>query len=277
VLVLTGSAPNLKPEHATTWSGTVELKPRAIPGLSLQATYFDVDYRGRIASPLTSVLSALYNPIYSAFITYNPTAAQLNALIATLPGGLVNQTGAPFDPAGVGAIIDIAIRNTERQHIRGVDLNGDYRIELGASGRLLLTAAASYLQSDQQVAPQQPVIPLAGRIFHPPHWRGRAGATWDTRRTGLSAFVNYVGPTIDNMFPTLRHVATFVTLDLNASFRSGAKAGALRNVEIRLSALNILNQKPHFIRNLYPEAVPYDSTNESPVGRFIGVAVRKGW
>src|SRR5581483_11621377 len=37
LLLLTGSAPNLQPERATTWSGTFELKPKYIPGLDLQA------------------------------------------------------------------------------------------------------------------------------------------------------------------------------------------------------------------------------------------------
>jgi iron complex outermembrane recepter protein len=277
VLLLTGSAPNLKPERATTWSGTVELRPRFIRGLDLQATYFNVDYRGRIASPLPSVLTALFNPLFNDLIVYNPSAAGVNALIATLPGGLVNQTGAPFDPAGVGAVVDIAARNTERQRIHGVDLNADYHLDLGSGGKLLLTGAASYLKSNQQLAPGQPILQLAGTIFHPPHWRGRAGAVWDGERAGLSAFVNYVGPRIDNRFPTVRKIGSFVTVDLNASVRTGAASGPFRNIELRLSALNVLNQKPNFTRAVFPEEAPYDSTNESPVGRFLGVSIRKVW
>jgi outer membrane receptor protein involved in Fe transport len=100
---------------------------------------------------------------------------------------------------------------------------------------------------------------------------------WNNNRIGLSAFVNYVGPTIDNTYTTLKKVASFVTLDLNASLRTAADTGPLRNVELRLSALNVLDQKPHLIRVVFPEEAPYDSTNESPVGRFIGVSIRKVW
>ena len=277
VLLLTGSAPNLKPERATTWSGTFELRPRFIPGLGVQATYFHVDYRGRIASPFTNVLTALFNPLFSDLLTYNPSASQVNALIATLPGGLVNQTGEPFDPAAVGVIVDEAIRNTARQRIRGVDLTGDYRLDLGPSGTLLLTGAASYLQSDQQLAAGQPILQLAGTVYHPPHWRGRAGAAWNSVRGGFSAFVNYVGPRIDDSFPTVVRVGSFVTLDLNASLRASTDHGPFRNMELRLSALNILDAKPGFLPNVSAEAAPYDSTNESPVGRFLGASVRKIW
>lgn len=277
VLLLGGSAPNLKPERATTWSGTVEFAPRAAPGLDLQATYFHIDYRDRIASPFVSSTTSLFNPIYDDFITYNPSAAQVNALIAMLPAGLVNETGAPFDPSNVGAIVDASIRNTERQLIHGIDVSGDYKIDLGRGEKLLLTGAASYLKSSQQLTANQPSVPLAGTIFHPPHWRGRARAVWQSRRADLSAFVNYVGSTSDNRFSKPATIAPFVTLDLNATWRSGPGRGALGNVEIRLSALNVLDQKPHSIRNTAPEAAPYDSTNQSPIGRFIGASIRKVW
>lgn len=277
VLLLNGSASNLKPERATTLSGTIELTPRAWPGLDLRATYFQVDYRDRIAAPITSVLTALFNPVYDDLIVYNPSAAEVDAAVASLPGGLVNQTGAPFDPSAVGAIINASIRNTERQRIHGVDVSADYRLDLGDHGKLLLMGAASYLESTQQLSQNQPVIPLAGTIFNPPHWRGRGGATWESRRANVSAFLNYLGPTTDNRFPTLETVGAFVTLDLSAGLLTGAGPGPFRNMEVRLSALNVLNQKPHFIRNVAPEAAPYDSTNESPVGRFLGISVRKAW
>lgn len=277
VLVISGSAPNLKPERATSWSSTVELKPRFVPGFQAEVAYFHIDYRNRIAKPLRSVLSSLYNPLYDNLIIYNPSAAQVDAAIASLTGGLFNLTGAPLDPTSVAALIDGSARNTERQRIHGLDLDADYRLDLGPDSLLTLTGAASYLQSKQQLAPGQPLLPLAGTIFNPPHWRGRAGIAWDTKQAGLSAFVNYVGATIDNTFTTLQSVPPFVTLDLSASIRTSAKVGLLHNVELRLSALNVLNEKPHHIRNQFPEAAPYDSTNESPVGRFIGASLRKTW
>ncbi len=277
VLLLAGSAPGLRPERARTWSATAELKPGFIPGLELRSTYFNVDYRGRIASPVIGVLTALFNPLYDDLIVYNPSAAEVNALIATLPGGLVNQTGMPFDPSNVGAILDIAIRNTERQRIHGVDLDADYRLDLGGMGKLLLTGAAGYLESSQQLAPNQPVLQLAGTIFHPPHWRGRAGAIWEGRRTGLSAFANVVGSRRDNRFPANERIGAFVTFDLNASLRTASDSGPFRNMEVRLSALNLFNEKPHPTRTVFAEEAPYDSTNESPVGRFLGLWVRKSW
>ncbi len=277
VLLLGGGNPDLRAERAANWSASLELRPRFLAGLRLEVGYFDIDYEDRIGTPLSGTLSSLANPVFRDLITFNPGAADVNALIATYPQGFSNQTGQPFDPAKVGAIIDGAIRNTARDRVRGVDMLADYRADLGDGRRLSLSAAASYLETDTQLAPNQPVFERAGTIFNPPHWRARFGAAWQGRQGGVSAYLNYVGSTRDNRFPVVERVGSFVTLDLNASFRTGAAAGPLGNVEIRISALNLLNEEPDIIRNSQPEAPSYDSTNQSPVGRFVGLSIRKSW
>ncbi|MDB5669489.1 MAG: hypothetical protein JWO25_448, partial [Alphaproteobacteria bacterium] len=35
--------------------------------------------------------------------------------------------------------------------------------------------------------------------------------------------------------------------------------------------------KPAAIRNTDPTAVPYDSTNQSPVGRLLSLSVTRSW
>ncbi len=277
VFLLGGGNPDLRAERATTWSASLEITPRFARGLRLEASYFDVDYRDRITSPISGVLSALPNPVYRDLIIFNPTAAQVNALIATLPQGLSNQTGAPFDPANVGAIVDTAIRNTAREHLRGIDFSAGYDLRLGPDSRLMLTAAGSYLRSDLQLTPAQPLIQRAGTIFNPPHWRGRFVAAWQAPQGGLAASLNYVGPNRDSRFPQAGPIGPFVTLDLSASLVAGSGSEALRGFELRVSALNLLNEEPDVILNSQPEAPSYDSTNHSVAGRFLGVSVRKQW
>lgn len=277
VLLIGGGSPDLRAERATTWSASLEVRPQIIEGLRLEVSYFDIDYRDRITTPITGVLSALPNPIFRDLILFNPSVEQVNELISTLPQGLSNQTGRPFNPANVAVIIDAALRNTAREHLRGVDISADYSIPTGADGRLMLRAAASYLESELQLTANQPLQQRVGTIFNPPHWRGRAAVVWQKRGAGLSAAVNYVGATKDNRFPQAGPIGPFVTLDLSASVRTGADAGLFSDAELRLSALNLLNEEPDVILNASPEAPPYDSTNQSPVGRFIGISVTKAW
>lgn len=277
VLLVGGGNPNLRSERATNWSASVELRPRFLDGLRLEAGYFDVDYTDRIGSPLSGTLSSLANPLFRDLIIFNPSAAQVNALVATFPGGLLNQTGRPFDPANVGAIIDGSLRNSANARVRGIDFAADYRVDLGDSDSLTLTGLVSYLDSNTRLALNQPLIERAGTIFNPPHWRARLGASWQGRRAGLSAAMSYVGSTRDTRFPAMERVAPFVTFDLNASLRTGAQSGPLSGIEVRFSVLNLFGEEPDTIRNSQPEAPSYDSTNQSPVGRFIGLSVRKTW
>jgi len=89
--------------------------------------------------------------------------------------------------------------------------------------------------------------------------------------------VNYIGSTTDSRFTPVRTVGAFTTLDLNASFRTNAAQVPFRNLELRVSALNVLNEKPSPIRTGSLGGAPYDSTNQSPVGRFLGLSLRKVW
>ena len=92
----------------------------------------------------------------------------------------------------------------------------------------------------------------------------------------MSAFLSYVGGTRDNRFAATPGPGPFVTLDLIARLRTG-ETGPLRNVEASLSVLNLLNGEPDIIRNSDPAAPSYDSTNQSPFGRVVTLAVRKTW
>jgi len=277
VLLLGGGNADLRPERAETWTVSLEARPRALPGLRLEASYYAIDYRDRIGSPISGTLSALPNPIYRDLIRFAPTVAEVNAIIAGLPAGLSNQTGAPFDPARVAAIVDAALRNAARARVEGVDMVADYGLALRDGSRLRLSAAATYLASDQRLSANQPIVRQAGTIFNPPNWRGRAGATWQAEAAGLSLFVNHVGATTDTRFPERERIGPFVTLDLSASVRLGGWAGPLRGLEVRASALNLLDEQPDIIRNSEAAAPSYDSTNQSPVGRFISVSLRKAW
>jgi outer membrane receptor protein involved in Fe transport len=275
ITVSGGHSVPLQPERATTWTASIGFHPSLVQGLSMEATYFGIRYRERIASPISSTYTALGNPIYNPFITYDPTAQQVLAVIDNVPAGFANYTGQPFDPANVGAIIDDSLRNVARATASGVDFTSSYDMDVGVKSHLSLTASASYLESDNQLSAGQPAVQLAGVIFNPPHWRGRTSATWQRANLTLTGTVNYLGGEQDNRYPPVEWVGSFTTLDLVAQIRSTASAGFFRDFEVGFSALNVLNRKPATIRNSDPTNPPYDSLNYSTIGRFFGVTVTK--
>jgi outer membrane receptor protein involved in Fe transport len=173
--------------------------------------------------------------------------------------------------------LDASLQNIARERVQGVDLAIDYRVELGDSGSLSLGGQASYLDSERQISAGQAVLRRAGMVFNPPHWRWRLGGTFERRNTALSMFLNSLGGTLDDRFGPDERIGGFVTVDASFRLRSNAARGPLRNVELRLSAQNLLDEVPSPIRDPDPAAPPYDSTNQSPVGRFISLSITKRW
>jgi outer membrane receptor protein involved in Fe transport len=276
LIFLDGGNPNLKPERATTWTTTLSLVPRFVEGVSLEASYFSVRYRNRVTSPIGSLINAL-GPLYADLVTLNPSVQLVEEIVARLPGGLTNQSGGPFDPGGVGAIVDNRLQNVAQQSIRGVDLAITYAGQLGSADRLSVSAAASYLESDQQLSADQPTTERAGTIFDPPHWRGRASATWEHSNMGLTGVATYIGGTVDDRVLPHMGVGGFASFDAIARFRTGATKGPLANLDFTLSLLNFLNETPSLIRPIDPAAARYDSTNYPAVGRAVSVTIAKRW
>jgi outer membrane receptor protein involved in Fe transport len=276
VLLVQGGNPNLKPERATTWSATLDLHPRVIPGAKLEISYFSTRYRDRIVTPIAATAAALSNPIYRDLVTRNPSAALQQQVIAA-SGTFVNAADGPYVPADVVAIVDNSNLNAGRQRLKGVDVLASYETRLAGDQLLNLGFNAAWLKSDQQLSGAQPIVPLAGTIFNPPHWRLRGNVSWTSGPATLSAFVNYTGPARDTRFSPVVRLGSVTTADVTLRVRTPEDAGLLGGLDLAVSVLNAFNAKPTPIRTTLFTDTPYDSTNYSPAGRVISVGVAKAW
>lgn len=276
-IALSGGNPDLKPEHAETWMATFAYAPQAIAGLSAQIGYFSVRYKDRIVQPIAYFSQALSDPLYAEQVILSPSPAQVATAVAE-SAQFFNATGRPLDPATVVAIVDGTNVNAGRQSVQGLDMLVNYQTELGGDrGTLGAMLNASYLTSDQRTTTLGPTLQKAGTIFNPPHWRARGGLTWNRDSLALNATASLIGGVIDTRAATDVPVAGMTTLDLTARYRFGAEKGVLSGLELSLTAQNIFNAKPDQIATLLPYDAAYDSTNYSPVGRFIGFGIAKKW
>ncbi len=276
-LVMFGGNPDLAPERASSWSISAAVEPRAIPGLSLEASYFATRYIDRIVAPVPFLTLALSDPLYAGQVTLDPSAATQADLIAS-SNQFLDLTGAGYDPDLVVALVDTSNVNAGRQNIRGVDLLLRYDIALGPDQTLSVSGNASYLDSEQQLTALQPVRPLAGQLFSPPTWRARGSVTWTTGTVTTSAFVSRVGGVTDPRRSPPETIRGMTTLDLSAYYRvSDAAEGLLRDLSIGIAVQNVFNREPATIATTAPTDTPYDSTNYSPAGRVVSVQVSKSW
>lgn len=271
-LVRTGGNPDLGAERATSWSATMALHPRAIEGLHIEASYFDIRYRGRIAQPLSFRARALADPAYADLINFDPSEA--DKLEAMTGVRIYNNLPIPYDPATVVAIFDARYLNVAGQKVHGVDIDARYSFPL-AEGKMDAGVAASYLQSRQQLSAGQSWTELAGTIFNPPHWRSRGNLTW--RRDGLTiaTYVNYIGGVSDSRSAPALQLGSMTTADLTV--RYAVESGPLEGTEFSFSLQNAFNDKPSVIPVSVAYLTPYDSTNYSPVGRFVAFSISHQW
>jgi len=276
VLLLTGGNRDLAPERATSWSLSLALHPRAVPGLSFDLSYFSTRYRDRIVNPIPLLSRALSDPLYRDQITTNPSGAQQAAMLAGADQ-FINAAGGVYDPTRVVAIVNSANVNAGRQQLHGLDAMLAYRTKVG-NGRSSAFASvnASYLVSDQQLNVRQPVQSLAGTLFNPPDFRARATLGWQGDGTMISATLSRTGGVRDTRRTPAIDVAGMTMVDLTARQRL-ARSGPLADLDITLTAQNLFNAKPAPIATTLYYDTPYDSTNYSPFGRVLSVGISKKW
>ena len=272
VLYRAGGNQDLRPERARTRSTSLAFHPEAVRGLEAELSWFDIDYTGRIVQPVVPA-EALVNPVYAGFVDRNPTVGEMERAIAESVR-FVNYSGGVYDASKVVAIIDNRSVNAARQRIKGFDLSGAYRFDVG-EGRLTLRGGASRLDSTQITLPTQSPYDLAGTLFYPAKLNGRAGAVWMRGGFTASVFGNYksgVRNTADG-----KKGASFTTFDTTLRYELGQGNGLLSNVAFELAGQNLLNRAPPLYTVTAWNETPYDSTNYSAVGRFLSLSVSKHW
>ncbi|APR54854.1 TonB-dependent receptor [Sphingomonas koreensis] len=273
-IYIQGGNPDLKPERATTWTASLEYHPQAIPNLQGELSWFNIDYSDRVVFPFGNATQGLRDPIYAPFVEQSPTAESQSELLASA-GSFINATGAPYNPNNVVAILHGRFSNIVRQRIKGIDVSGSYRIDVGP-GQLVIRGSGSWIDSSQQLSQGQGYAQLAGTLYNPAKLRGRLGIVWNQHDLTLSTFGNYVSGVKDRASGIQGR--SFTTFDATVRYTPGPKSGVLSGLELALTASNVFNRKPPFhtpSNTIY--AIPYDPTNYSAVGRFLSFSVSNRW
>src|SRR5690606_15915425 len=266
-----GGNPELGPERARTSTAAIAFHPEALRNLELELAWFDIDYTGRVVQPITDYAQALSDPVYAQFVTRDPTLEQQQQAIAAADT-FNNFSGAPYDPATVAALIYGPYVNVARQQVRGVDLSGSYRLDVGG-GQLAIRGSASWLDSSQQNSATQDPYALSGTVYNPARINSRLGGVWARDGFSASVFANYtsgVTNTLDD-----EKTASFTTVDATLRYTTGDSRNGSTGLEFALSVQNLFDRPPPLHQTISGIYTPYDSTNYSAIGRFLSVSVSK--
>jgi outer membrane receptor protein involved in Fe transport len=269
-LWLSGGNADLRPERARTWSASLGFHPKALPQLEMELTWFDIDYTERVLQPITTY-NVFGNPIYADFVYYDPTEAAQAKVLANI-SKFSNFVGTPYDASKVVAIADGRYINASQQRIKGVDLSGAHRFDLGA-GKLTFRGSVSWLDSTQSLTAAQDPYDLAGTLFNPARVNSRIGAIWQQGSFTASLFGNYKGGVTNTADGSKG--ASYTTFDATLHYDTGARDDAWSNFALELSVQNLLNRTPPLFTPTSWTYASYDSTNYSAVGRYLSLSVSK--
>lgn len=279
VLTDYGGNTDLKPERANTWSAAIDIHPRAVEGLSASATYFYIGYRDRIIQPVSgaAMFTALADPAYDPVVNYSPSAADIDNILSNA-AYFYNFAGTE-DRSAIVAIINSRYTNATHQSVQGVDLVVDYKLALADRSALTLSANGAWLWSNQNFTGDSAKITLAGTIFNPPRFRARGSAIWSDEQLTLGVYVNHMGGLSDNRQTPTARISTFTTVDLSARYKIPRDTGVLGGLALQASLQNAFNRHPPYAAPSggYSYYVNYDSTNFSPIGRFVSFTISKDW
>ena len=278
LVVLDGANQGLQPEESTTKSIGFDLKPAAIEGFALSASYFDITFDNRI--------QRLYDLFYYPYL---PDAGSLGQYLnlAPTPESLASELGYPgrtiidfsMNPGPVTAFADLRYQNAAATQTSGVDFDGTYRFK-AAGGDWIAGLNATYItQNRTRLTPTTTPHDEIDIVDHPVRLRARADLSWHRGPWSTLVRVNYVPDYENTISPGCSQispcgVSAWTTLDTNIAYTAPA-TGLLRDLRVALNIRNLFDRDPPFVLPRYGNGIGYDPANADALGRMLSIVLTK--
>jgi iron complex outermembrane receptor protein len=242
-VALQGSAPNLKPQKANTWSIGAEIAP--IDGLRASANYYSVDFKVIIGTPQvdSNIVTNYPNNIFTKVGGFTPD--ELKAFGALAPGGgpvvqsLINSGALVYE------FVDFRVANYGVLKVTGIDFALNYQHQTGFGAIDLSVNGNRPLTRKAKVSSTSPVTDALKTDNPKLFLQASAGANVGAFRA--QATWNYSGgydiaPTAST--PVQDHVAAFNTVDLFFKFDVPGDSMIMKDLSLTLNVKNVFDQDP---------------------------------
>ena len=273
VMVKYGGNPDLKPETATSKTLTLELEPKAAPGLKATITAFQTRFTNKIGTPGTEnwdrILTAAEFAPFRTLIQPDSNTAD-RALIQALLDDPRQLLPGYFPVESYGAIIDGRYVNTGQLLVRGIDGSVRYATKLFQDPLVLSADATWLIDYQRKVTPGGAAVERAGFARDPADFKARAAASWTHGPINTLLAINRTGDLKVDAGPPVK---PWTTVDLNLGYAPAT--GRLSGMRVALNIQNLFDKDPPFYDSLL--AIGYDAANADPIGRRITVQLTKTW
>ena len=246
-MVLQGSSPGLQPQTAKCWAVGFEATPGA--GVRFGGEFYSIDLKNALGTlNPTNINTYTTNP---DLYTYNITAAQYAALLASLNNGSSLALQQPL-ASNIAIVVDTRTSNLNAAKLEGVDFHAFWDTDTSA-GHLALGVAGTY---------QTKALITNGGVTSNELGHGsgsipgsKLSATsflgWSNGGLSAKVTVNYTGRYRDaavNNFGLVETVDPFIVTNLFFGYDFKDSGGALSGLSLRLNVDNVFEKTPQTIK-----------------------------
>jgi iron complex outermembrane recepter protein len=259
-MVLQGSSPGLQPQTADSWAVGFEVKP--IESVIVGGEFYSIDVKDALGT-LNPANASTYSTNPNQY-TYNVTAAQYSALLASLTNGAALGAQQPA-ASNIAIIVDTRATNLNAASIEGVDFHVTYatttgigQLAVGLSGTV---ATKAFITNGGVSADQLGVG--SPKLF------ATTFLSWNKSALSGRLTFNYLGKFQDgslNNVGAVEDVDPFLVTNLFLGYDFKDSGGALKGTSLRLIADNLFEEEPQSIKRTNTNNVSY---NNWTLGRVI--------
>ena len=270
-VLLRGAVANLKPQKTVNWSIGTQIKPPFVPGLSLSASYYFINYADAIGSPFQTTDAQIFFRQFPDLVTVDPTAAQLAAFASQVNGGLANLATIPAG-GRVVSMYDIRARNLGTYRLSGLDFAVNYKRETGF-GSIDASFAGNYqLMLQNQVSPTAPVQDVLATDT--PRLRFAASLGANIGKLRAQATLNHTSgfAVIRSATRLQDRVGAFNAVNLYFRYDVGDQ-GFGKDLSLSLNVNNLFDADPPVLRD--SSTAGFSTMSGLTVGRLVQLGISK--
>jgi iron complex outermembrane recepter protein len=281
VLEISGGNPALVSERSRSITVGLDAKPANIPGLSVTATFFHVEISNPIQSQNIQSPAILSQPLLEPFLSDNPSVAVVQSYFNS--AGFEGDN-AGLGPSGVVAIFDNRVANIYSTIESGIHFSAQY-VAPTRYGQFTYSTSGTYLLSERiKPAVYSPWFDVDNTIGEPTRWKLRSNIGWVANGFASRISINYINAYENTLFSPYQTIDSWTTVDFLTSYDTGSSGFFLpHNLKISMGVQNVTAQRPPSVQipagDLLPgrQAIPFDASNASPVGRAVLLQFTKRW
>ena len=250
---------SLEEEKARTLTLGAVLQPRALPGLTFSADYYNIRIKGAVSRPGASAIASL---CVDSETLDNPWCAAITRAAA----------GSTPDPARAGSITGFTVTpaNVSAFRTRGIDFALRYTMPTDSAGTFAFNLVGNYLDRlVTQATPASDPVRLDD-VIGAPRWQATADLTWTYGPVTANYGVNFLSKTRRYTRATTRAnpdvvAPEYLRIDARFTHDMQLRWDTKEGIGIYAGVNNMFDQKPDIGLSAYPV---------SPVGRFFYLGVR---